>query len=369
MPPVLAHAGLATTDMGLTAGFAAACCSLLWWVAEPDWKSALALGASVALMALCKFSALLFFPLTVAAFAALAYKYLDHTKLKAWVLTLPVALACVALLVALVYRFNFSPLIAGIETVRQHQVAGHPSYLLGSLSKSGFWFYYEVALAVKTPLAALALAIWGFVLLRRQKTADAQMPLAIVIALLVSGFISNINIGVRHILPIYLALSIAGAAAVKWLAESPRRMNAAAALLILQLGSGVLTHPDYLPYTNLIGGNEPEKILADSDLDWGQDMLRLGARLRELGAPSVAFSPFIVAHLEAVHGFPPIQPNHPQVPEPGWNAVSITMWKVTRLGLFFDHPEVELWPDQMTPTERVGKGVLLYYVRPESVPR
>ena len=52
-------------------------------------------------------------------------------------------------------------------------------------------------------------------------------------------------------------------------------------------------------------------------------------------------------------------------PAPGWNAVSITAWKVLRMGLTFDHPEIVVWPDRVKKaTERVGRGVLLYYFPP-----
>jgi hypothetical protein len=45
--------------------------------------------------------------------------------------------------------------------------------------------------------------------------------------------------------------------------------------------------------------------------------------------------------------------------------VSITAWKVMRLGLTFDHPEIVVWPDRVKKaTERVGRGVLLYYFPP-----
>jgi len=72
-----------------------------------------------------------------------------------------------------------------------------------------------------------------------------------------------------------------------------------------------------------------------------------------------------VAHLEKVHGFPPIQPSDPVTPSPGWNAVSLTELKTARLGLFFDYPDTKLWPDQYKPSERVGQGVLLYYFSPQ----
>ena len=128
--------------------------------------------------------------------------------------------------------------------------------------------------------------------------------------------------------------------------------------------SGVWNHPDYLAYFNELAGSEPERILADSDLDWGQDVSRLSARLREVGANSVAFDPFIVAYLREFHGFPPIQPSDPVTPSEGWNAVSITNWKVARMGLMDQYPDVSLWPDQVKPRERVGRGMLLYYFVP-----
>ena len=93
-------------------------------------------------------------------------------------------------------------------------------------------------------------------------------------------------------------------------------------------------------------------------------MKRLAARLQEVGAREVAFDPFIVAHLEAVHGFPPIRPSDPRAPAPGWNAVSLTMLKIFRLGLNRTYPDFVLWTDRIPPTERVGKGVLLWYIPP-----
>ncbi|MEI9972239.1 MAG: hypothetical protein WDO73_09405 [Ignavibacteriota bacterium] len=46
LPPVLAHAGLATTDMALTAFLGAAFVSALRWSGSPTWKNALLFGAT-----------------------------------------------------------------------------------------------------------------------------------------------------------------------------------------------------------------------------------------------------------------------------------------------------------------------------------
>jgi hypothetical protein len=107
-------------------------------------------------------------------------------------------------------------------------------------------------------------------------------------------------------------------------------------------------------------------VLADSDLDWGQDMKRLSARLREVGATQLAFSPTILADFEGELGFPRVTQSSPVAPSPGWNAVSLSLWKVRRLGLMETHPEVALWPDRVPPGERVGKGVMLWYFPPST---
>jgi hypothetical protein len=135
-------------------------------------------------------------------------------------------------------------------------------------------------------------------------------------------------------------------------------------LMFWMAATSLLSHPDYLPYFNALAGDEPEKITVDSDLDWGQDMKRLGQRLRDAGAQSVTFNPFVLADLEHVHGFPKISQSNPQAPSPGWNAISLTVLKEVRLGLFDTHPEVTPWPENIKAPERVGKGILLYYFPP-----
>ena len=86
------------------------------------------------------------------------------------------------------------------------------------------------------------------------------------------------------------------------------------------------SHPDYLPYTNELAGSEPEKVLADSDLDWGQDMKRLAARLTQEGATQVTFDPIVLA--DSTRAGMAVSrrscPGNPTAPAPGWNAVSLT---------------------------------------------
>ena len=180
---------------------------------------------------------------------------------------------------------------------------------------------------------------------------------------------SHINIGIRHILPAFPFFAIIAAAGTLWLIHESYRRKwtlwvAAAAAGWLVIGS-LAAHPAYLAYFNAFAGEEPERIVVDSDLDWGQDIKRLGKRLQELNAPSVAFTPSISISL-AAHGFPPHQQNDADAPAPGWNAVQVTHWKLNRMGLPLNDRNDQTWPDVVKPTERVGRSILLYYVPPQT---
>ena len=109
---------------------------------------------------------------------------------------------------------------------------------------------------------------------------------------------THLNIGHRHLLPLYPALYIlAGAAA---LAPAPRIWAARWILPgSLALGGAValVAWPNYLAYFNLVAGGPRHgyRRLVDSSLDWGQDLRGLknwlaGSGLERPGAPRVYLS-------------------------------------------------------------------------------
>jgi hypothetical protein len=349
LPPVLAHSGLITTDMAVTAWIGAAALASLHWADRPDRRRTILFGVTIGLACLSKFSALLFLP---AALLAMHRGQLwRHRR------SLAVACAVAFLVIWAGYRFTFARVdylhlrlpaprfFTGLSTLWAHNTTGHVSYLLGRVSPTGFWYYYPAVLAIKTPLAFLALVMVGC---RRFSIA-----LAFSAAILVCAFLSRINIGVRHILPIYIGLAVIGgaAAASMWRRQATRWILAG--LLLWQIASGALQHPDYLAYTNEIAGAHPENFVADSDLDWGQDLKRLGERLGHAGANEVTFESFNKTYPAlAGDAFPRILPVDSSHPAPGWNAVSISAWKV------FGVPK---WADRVPPQERVGRSILLWY--------
>jgi 4-amino-4-deoxy-L-arabinose transferase-like glycosyltransferase len=388
LPPVLAHAGLATTDMALTAFTGCAFLAALFWLDQPALPRSALFGACTGLAVLSKFSALAFLPAAMVAaliwYLAVERPGFSGVLAAARKCALPF---CAAVLIGFLviwagYRFSFGKvsfaslplpapeLFKGIQQVLEHNSKGNPAYLLGERSDFGWWYYYPVVLAVKTPLPFLALLLFGaWLCFRKQANRWVCLALAFSLGILIfSALFSRINIGVRHILPVYMGFSIVAAAGALRLLELSRTAKWArwtlGLLLLWLVATSAFSHPDYLPYFNALAGDEPEKIVVDSDLDWGQDMKRLSKRLQEAGARQVTFNPFILAYLEAVHGFPPIQPMDPETPSPGWNAVSLTELKTARLGLNKEHPEVQLWPEHIKPTERIGKGVLLWYFPP-----
>jgi hypothetical protein len=325
----------------------------LLWIEHPDSKHSLVFGACTGLAVLSKFSSLLFLPAVFAA--ALLWhiaagpqgvrKLAESVRPRA----LPFLLAVItgAVVIWAGYRFSFGTvnfanvslpapeLYAGIREALNHNEQGHPAYLLGMHSQFGWWYYYPVVLAVKTPLPFLALLIAGVgVSQKRSNRVNARfwIPLAFSLGILFSSLFSNINIGVRHILPVYIGFSITAALGAEWLLEAMRHASwakwAAGILLVWHGATSAFSHPDYIPYTNALAGTEPEKILVDSDLDWGQDTKRLGRRLHELGAQQVAFSPLIEAYLERHTDFLPFSPWTPRLPRPaGMPPVSRKCWR------------------------------------------
>jgi hypothetical protein len=267
------------------------------------------------------------------------------------------------------YRFSFGHagftslplpmpgLFAGIEEVAKHNQGGHPSFLLGANSQTGFLMFFPVALAVKTPagfLLLLPLAAWA--LIRRRREAHLWIPLVFSGCILAVGMSAHINIGIRHILPIYCGLAVFAAGALAPWLRNPRgpMTYVAGALIVWMLASSLANHPQYLAYFNEFAG-PPGDVLVDSDLDWGQDMLRLAERCHELHIDHLAYTPFFPLEPK-LFGFPPLIENRAEAPEPGWNAVSYSEWKLGRLD----------WPYRVEPNERIGRSILLYDIRPDS---
>jgi hypothetical protein len=175
---------------------------------------------------------------------------------------------------------------------------------------------------------------------------------------------SRINLGVRHILPIYLLLAVIGGDAVAQLfalarSKSPAILAIPVLLIAWAVADAWLAHPDYLAWFNPLAGAHPEKVLVESDLDWGQDLYRLGPRLKELHADHVSMLYFGVTPLETA-GLPPYTVASPLVPVThGYLAVSVRY-----LTLSNARDGSCSWLKGREPVETIGKSIYLYNLGP-----
>ena len=356
IPPVLAHAGLVTTDMAATAFGVATFYASLWWSERPDRVRTIGFGVMLGLAALAKFSLLAYLP--AAWLLLLLWRRPALSAIRSHLGPLTAAASIGLLVIWAGYRFSFDripapDLFTGIRQLLQHNAAGHDSYLLGARHRTGVWYFFPVVLGVKTPLATLVLLAWALVRSRhRRLPVDAAVCYAA--GILLVAMTGRINIGVRHVLPLYGGMAvICAVAAADLMRERPSlRTLAIFALCAWQAISGARAHPDYLAYTNEIAGDHPENFVAESDLDWGQDMKLVAAFLERRGVKRVAFTPYCTSYLDAGREFPEVTPTNWYHPLPGWNIVSLSGLKV------YDHPG---WANGRTPLARIGRTHLAFF--------
>ena len=154
------------------------------------------------------------------------------------------------------------------------------AFFLGELRFTGWWYYFPAVIAFKTPLAtliALALAVIVTCFLKLPGDWWAVCALAITPVLyMLAAMHSGMDIGVRHILPVYpflyIFLGITAGRAVDRFGKIVRPM-----LAILLIGLAVETFaafPDYIPFFNVAAGGSRggARLLGDSNLDWGQEL-------------------------------------------------------------------------------------------------
>lgn len=310
-PNILAHARLATLDLGTAFFITLALFSLYHAAAKPSLIRWLLSGAALGLALAAKVTALLLIPVAGLALY-LAFRH-PHAQPKQM---LRYALACglsafIALL--LIYGFPLRPFYypdtlanvftkslqggTGGEAIPGMPHANHAFYLMGAFSTSGFAHYYFAAMAVKTPLAFLLAILLALRWFRRAWRPIADPLLLATIALLLTASVFNrVNIGLRHILPVYPLLFLYAARITEYASREailPPRVTwqrlplkpllqvalavSAALSILLYPHAALSVHPDYIPFFNAAAGGPTQghRYLDDSNLDWGQDLGRL----------------------------------------------------------------------------------------------
>ena len=184
------------------------------------------------------------------------------------------------------------------------------AYLMGSVSRTGWWYYFPLAMLFKTPLAtiaafAAALAVvaasikkvsgtifWPPNPLENEAKKRFLTPfsqdfenrwgvlcLTVPVGLYgISAMTSNLNLGLRHLLPVYPFLYLLCAVALARARQCSRKLFRPLAV-VLALALAVETfasYPHFIPFFNAAFKQHRVKLLSDSNLDWGQDLPLLG---------------------------------------------------------------------------------------------
>jgi len=312
-PNLIAHGRLITPDVYLAAATVAALWALHAWQQRPTLGRLGALGGAIGLAVLCKLTGLLLLVVLPIASLASAAPGTRWRTLRAW----PVAIGIALLVVNFGYGFDgtatrlgefafttpsaravqsqlpaWLPLPLPFELVRgidvQLGLGGYDSYLLGSFSRSGFWSYYLVALAVKLPFSLLALGLVATIL--RPRPIRAEIPLlAVAVGLTVFfSVVGQRNIGLRYVLFVIPLLCVWIGRLVtteRWCRSGrPALLETGVAVAcVWLLITTVAAWPHYLPFFNLPSGGAASghRYLLDSNTDWGQDLVALRDYMRD----------------------------------------------------------------------------------------
>jgi len=232
--------------------------------------------------------------------------------------------------------------LTGLVFIRASSFS-YPHYFCGQVLTSGSWLYFPIVLAMKSPLAWLVALLAAVVLIGRRAmkagTATLGVPLVIASTPIVLVYVlvlatSNLNEGVRHVLPLFpfVCLAIGAAAAGGWAKRVGR--VAVIGLSIGLLLESAAAYPDELAYFNVAAGGTNGGIgrLGDSNLDWGQDLPALAAWQRAnpdiklYFASSGAVDPahYGIRYTNLPGGYP-LGPAMQQIREPGVIAVSASL--------------------------------------------
>ena len=332
-PNFLAHGALVTTDTGAACCLLASIYAFYRYVKSPSWGRIAVLGLAAGVFCITKHSAVLLPPMLILlAFTELlrrrqlADESRSHQALRLACVFVVAGVIAVAIMWA-GYGFRYSarpagmqinpPLVStlgnlsavegkfitlmarwkllpeswlfGLADVRS--VANvWPSYMFGKVYAHGVWFYFPVAFVIKatlTTLIFLPLIVYAIATRKLRGWREIlflSLPPALYFAI---SMTSKLNIGVRHILLVFIFLLVlAGGAAWSLICHDRRWVWPVAVLLLFHIVSSLRAFPtSYMAYANELWGGPANihKYLTDSTTDWGQQLKAVKRYVDERG--------------------------------------------------------------------------------------
>jgi hypothetical protein len=268
------------------------------------------------------------------------------------------------------------PYLVGLGRVAADGARGQPAYLLGQISGTGWWYYFPVVFLVKTPTAVLALCglCAGLVLSLAGRIRELhRLPFVWFVLTLppacyfLACMASRLNLGVRHILPVYpfLFVWLAGVLFRVGRVRLGRWFPAVVAVALVGLAAESLAiYPHYLAFFNVVAGGPKAgpRYLLDSNIDWGQDLKKLKAYMVAHDIPRVCAlyfggAPFYYYGVD-VERLP-----RTEELEQRRNLDCVAAASVTPLYGLYSTPESYRWLREREPMARIGYSIYLYDLR------
>lgn len=429
-PTFLAHGRLANTDVGAVFGGLLAIIFWLRFLQNPSWKNTLLAGLTFGVAMLFKFSLVLLIPFF--AVITVIYALLFSKSLVSYLgKSLLAGLAGFILVIWPVYQFHIwhypaeqqlrdtiadisshpvpilkdlvlwmtgqEPLRAPAQYLRgllmasQRTMWGNTTYFLGQISAGSWRYYFPLLYLLKIPavfhlltlsaLAAFSATLWKIKKQKKILNYSRQYFWIITLFLWIavywtSAIAGNLNIGIRHLLPVFpfiYILAVFGVYQGFKLVKTPikRRILASFFLLLFfcYAVSSLFAFPHYLSYYNVFGGGIKNgyKIAVDSNYDWGQDFYRLLAFVEKEKIEKIYLDYFGGEDPVFWLGEKYIKLNPKEIKEPphGWLAVSLNqlMGGIAEPTTGFDQETgYYSWLKNQTPAAKAGHSIFIYYL-------
>lgn len=356
-PTVLAHGRVVQTDVPAAFGLLFVCHALHRYFRRRTWRSSTLLGLACGLALLSKFSALIIAPVLLVVFVVLLFRpgrrnlfahagivvlvtlliiqaayYFQTRTLEnpdlGWIaFAFPTRSHLVENIVRVLSYILPTEFVLGAFWQLWHSADGHYASLLGMYRKSGWWYYFPVAFALKTSLPFLLISLssiaWATYEVVRKRTQPFLLLLVPFVIYTAFVMTSPINIGVRYYLPAYAFLFILGGALLERLLRVRARRHLASVLVVALLGWSVIeafrAYPDHMTYFNQLAVRPHWWYLSDSNVEWGDDIKALASYLHERGetrVQSALLGGFLILPANGIENFdlilPPLEVEWPR---------------------------------------------------------
>jgi len=348
LPDFLAHSGVAYNDIPLAFGLLASVYALDAAIRAPTARTAALAALACAFAACVKYSGLIVLPIGAAlvVLEAASGRWRDAAWRRALLRAAGVFAVVGYALVVLAYGGDWAlrEFRAGLEALGRTATTGRQAFLMGERNVGGWWYFFPVALALKTPIALQVLALVavaaGIVSLRGGASRallahPARAPALALVLFLVALLTSRVNIGVRHALPAwpFACILVAMGVAAVW-DHGSRPLRVSLGLVVAAfVASSALQFPWFFSYLSAWSGGRPSsQVLVDSSTDWGQGLVALRDYMRANRIERVSLGYFGsappegygIAHV-TMPSFLELPPQPPAAEAPRFAVVSATL--------------------------------------------